>query len=460
MALADEGAASEKLVGTTLQSRYRLNRLIGRGGMGAVYEAVQVPLNKRVAVKVMARQLAANEEALARFRREADVTSQLGHPHIVQVFDFGETGTGEPYLVMEYLEGEDLEQRLARVGRLSLAATVKVVKQVASALSATHARGIVHRDLKPANIFLQRLEEEDDFVKVVDFGVSKVHLATRRLTGEKVVLGTPSYMAREQADGRVDDIDRRTDEWSLACIAYEMLAGRPPFQGEDASAILQQIIHGKAPPVTGAAPELPAGLEYVLARALSKDQAERFPTVPAFVRALEAAAAGRSIPTDEITVTAPELLPLASEVVLPGGGATTTLSNAAAEVSRAAPGGTRAPLGLYLGAVVVAASAALVLVSMRAREPAGAAVAVPRPARARVSQPVPLPVAIPVTAVAPAPGPALPPAVGQAPRPPEEPAPANPPVLAHVPAAPPRLPPATSAHRPPPRAKLHLIQDL
>src|SRR3569832_1936508 len=120
----------------------------------------------------MARQLAANEEALAHFNREADGTSQQGHPHIVQVFDFGETGTGEPYLVMEYLEGEDLEQRLARVGRLSLAATVKMVKQVATALSATHAHKIVHRKQKPTNNILQRLEEEDDFVKVVDFGVS------------------------------------------------------------------------------------------------------------------------------------------------------------------------------------------------------------------------------------------------------------------------------------------------
>src|SRR4051794_20288861 len=173
--------------------------------MGAVYEGTQLRLTKPVAIKVLARELSSNEEALARFRREAEVTSQLGHPHIVQVFDFGETATGEPYLVMEYLEGEDLERRLARVGRFSLLATVKVVKQVASALAVTHARGIIHRDLKPGNVFLQRLEGEDDFVKVVDFGISKVHMAATRLTGENAVLGTPGYMSPEQANGRIDD---------------------------------------------------------------------------------------------------------------------------------------------------------------------------------------------------------------------------------------------------------------
>src|SRR3569623_615799 len=357
MALADEGAASENLVGTTLQSRYRLNRLIGRGGMGAVYEAVQVPLNKRVAVKVMARQLAANEEALARFRREADVTSQLGHPHIVQEFDFGETPTGQPYLVLECLEGEDLEQRLARVGRFSLAATVKVVKQVASALAATHARGIVHRDLKPGNIFLQKLEGEDDFVKVVDFGISKGHMATTRLTGEKAGLGTPGYMSPEQANGRVDDIDRRTDEWSLACIAYEMLAGHPPFRGDGASAIICQIIYRKPSPVTEAVPELPAGVDHVLARGLAKAQGDRFPTVPAFARALEAVAQGRSLPADEVSVSLDEVIAGEPGPRPAGAGTTTTFSNTAAEATGPSRGASRAPIGIYFVAVAAAASA-------------------------------------------------------------------------------------------------------
>ena len=124
-------------------------RLVGRGGMGAVYEGTQLRLTKRVAIKVLARELSSNQEALARFRREAEVTSQLGHPHIVHVFDFGTAPSGEPYLVMEFLEGEDLDQRIRRAGRLPLPAAAGIIKQIASALSSTHARGIVHRDLSP-----------------------------------------------------------------------------------------------------------------------------------------------------------------------------------------------------------------------------------------------------------------------------------------------------------------------
>ncbi|HET6282963.1 MAG TPA: serine/threonine-protein kinase, partial [Polyangia bacterium] len=141
-------------IGTVLDGAYRLERVIGEGGMGAVYEALQMRLNKRVAVKVMAGQLAHNPEALARFRREVHITTQLAHPHVIQVFDFGMSPSGEPFLVMEYLDGEDLEQRLARVGQMPLTATAHIIKQAAAALAATHGKGIIHRDLKPANIML------------------------------------------------------------------------------------------------------------------------------------------------------------------------------------------------------------------------------------------------------------------------------------------------------------------
>ncbi|MEP6652081.1 MAG: serine/threonine-protein kinase [Myxococcales bacterium] len=286
------------LIGTVLQDRYRLTRLIGQGGMGAVFESVQLHLNKRVAVKLMSRDLAANAEALARFRREAEVTSQLGHPHIVHVFDFGEAPSGEPYLVMEYLEGEDLDHRLQRVGRLDLAATIRVVKQAASALTATHARGIIHRDLKPANIFLVDIEGEGDFVKIVDFGISKVRAAATKLTGASAVMGTPSYMSPEQATGQVDDIDHRTDEWALACITYEMLCGRPPFRGDSIQALLYQTIHQDPLPLAGRVPGLSRELDKVLGRALSKRQVDRFPTVTAFLRAFEAAASSGPPPLD------------------------------------------------------------------------------------------------------------------------------------------------------------------
>jgi serine/threonine-protein kinase len=281
------------LVGSVLQDSYRLTRLIGAGGMGAVFEGVQLRLSKRVAVKLLVRELAANEEALARFRREAEVTSQLGHPHIVHVFDFGATPAGEPYLVMEYLEGEDLDHRLRRDRRMSLESTVHVVKQVASALAATHAKGVVHRDLKPANLFVLAIEGENDFVKVVDFGISKVKAATTRLTGASVVMGTPNYMSPEQAQGQVDDIDGRTDQWSLACIAYEMLAGRGPFVGENAASLLYQVIHQDPPPLQSRAPGVPRAVEKVLRRGLSKKMTDRFPSITEFSRALERAAGGR-----------------------------------------------------------------------------------------------------------------------------------------------------------------------
>jgi serine/threonine-protein kinase len=215
---------AKSLLGAVLEGAYRIERLLGEGGMGAVYEATHLRLGKRMAVKVMARELAANSEALARFHREAVVTSGLGHPHIVQVFDFSTTPTGEPFLAMEFLEGEDLDHRLRRVGRLPAASVVHITKQVASALAATHAKTIVHRDLKPANIYLLEVAGETDFVKVLDFGISKVRAATTKLTQSTAVMGTPNYMSPEQALGKVDEIDERTDQWALACIAWECLS--------------------------------------------------------------------------------------------------------------------------------------------------------------------------------------------------------------------------------------------
>jgi serine/threonine-protein kinase len=278
-------------VGTVLEGAYRLTRLLGEGGMGAVYEAVHLRLDKKVAVKVMARPLAASEEALARFRREVQVTSKLAHPHIVHVSDFGTAPSGEPFLVMEYLEGEDLSDRLDRVGRLPLAATLGIVNQVSSALSATHGKGIVHRDLKPENLFLLRVEGVTDFVKVVDFGISKVKASNEKLTRASVMMGTPAYMAPEQATGRVDDIDHRTDQWAVACIAWEMLSGDVPFTGSDTPTLLYNITHSD--PSALSAPDLPPEVEPVLRRALSKRQGDRFPTIAAFARALGAAATSR-----------------------------------------------------------------------------------------------------------------------------------------------------------------------
>ena len=330
------GRDDEALVGTVLQDSYRLTRLIGAGGMGAVYEGLQLRLNKRVAVKLMVRDLAANQEALARFRREAEVTSHLGHPHIVHVFDFGAAPSGEPYLVMEYLEGEDLDHRIRREGRISLDSTVHVIKQVASALAATHAKGVVHRDLKPANVFVMDIEGETDFIKVVDFGISKVKAATTKLTGASVVMGTPNYMSPEQARGQIEDIDHRTDQWSLACIAYEMLTGRGPFVGENAVSLLYQVIHQEPPPLALRAPGLPEGVQRVLSRALSKSMADRFGSITDFSRAFDAAANGRpegAIKVPSAKIPQPSMAAVQSPVEEPGKlPQPTTLSHTASEL--------------------------------------------------------------------------------------------------------------------------------
>ena len=283
----------DALVGTVLEGAYRITRLIGQGGMGAVYEAVQLRLNKRVAVKLMASNLAADHEALLRFHREAEITSRLGHPHLVNVVDFGQAESGEPYLVMEYLEGEDLDHRLRRVSRMPIESVVHVVRQVASALNATHDQGIVHRDLKPGNIFLVQVPGELDFVKVLDFGISKMMAARTRLTKARSTPGTPAYMSPEQATGMVDQVDHRVDQWALACIAWEMLLGRPPFVADDTTALLFQIIKMDPHPLAPQVPGLPPAVEIELRRALSKRPVDRFPTMRAFSRAFASAAFGQ-----------------------------------------------------------------------------------------------------------------------------------------------------------------------
>jgi serine/threonine-protein kinase len=275
-----------------LDGRYRIDCLLGEGGMGAVYSATDQRLEKPVAVKVMARELTANVEALARFRREALVTSGLGHPHIVQVFDFSATPTGEPFLVMEFLDGEDLDHRLRRAERLAAVDVVRMVKQVASALMATHNKGIVHRDLKPANIYLLEVAGETDFVKVLDFGISKVRSATTKLTQATAVMGTPNYMSPEQALGKVDQIDERTDQWALACIAWECLSGEGPFVGDSVPSILFQVVHEPPPALLPKVAGLHPRVEDVLLRALAKNKNDRFPSVDDFAVAIEAAVAG------------------------------------------------------------------------------------------------------------------------------------------------------------------------
>jgi len=274
--------------GLVLHDTYTLGPRIGRGGMGEVYEATHVRLPGRVAVKILRPHLLTNQDAFARFCHEAEIMSALQHPHIIQIFDFNTSAEGLPYFVMEYLEAVDLETRLAATGGLPLAAVIRIVDAVASALGAAHARGIVHRDLKPANIFLMRGEgQEDDFVKVLDFGISKSPGSSPSLANAEV-MGTPEFMAPEQALGVA--IDASTDQFALAAITYDMLTGHKPFVGDSPASLLYQVVHEQAPPLSRFLPWDTTQIQLVLDRAMAKRQQDRFDGIVAFARALGAAA--------------------------------------------------------------------------------------------------------------------------------------------------------------------------
>jgi serine/threonine-protein kinase len=257
--------------------------------MGVAVAAHHLALDERVAIKLLLPELAGDREAVERFFREGRAAAKIRSEHVTRVLDVGALENGQPYLVMEYLEGEDLAQRLAREGRLPLPVVLHIARQIAGALTATHARGIVHRDLKPANIFLLAPEGSADFVKVVDFGISKMPRGADKLTRASTLVGTPEYMAPEQAKGRVDEIDHRTDQWAFAAILWEALGGRTAFAGNhaDVSALLHRIVHERPTPLPASV--APAEVARVLERGLAKKQAERFATVNALMRALEEA---------------------------------------------------------------------------------------------------------------------------------------------------------------------------
>ena len=280
-------------IGIVLQGTYRIVRPLAEGGCGEIYLAAHTRLPGRFAVKLLHRSLVRDKDALSRFRQEAEITSSLRHPHIVQVFDFNVTDAGVPYLVMELLEGKLLAQRIASVGAMDPAAAGDIVEQIASALHAAHARGIVHRDLKPENIMLLSDAGVADFVKVLDFGISQASWRPRLTDGERVA-GTPQYMAPEQACGLREQIDHRSDQFSLAAIAYTLLTGREPFRGENAIAVLYEVVHTDPVLPSQIVPALSPEIEAVIMKGLAKESADRYPNVLEFASALRAAIHGGS----------------------------------------------------------------------------------------------------------------------------------------------------------------------
>lgn len=267
---------ADPLAGRVLGGRYRLERVLGRGGMGTVYAARLVPAGGLCAVKVLRPVLDDDGQALGRFEREARAASSLGNAHIVHVFDFGRTDDGLAYLAMELLDGRDLGDVLSAQRRLPLERAAPIALQCCEALAAAHAAGIVHRDLKPENLFLVSRAGEPEFLKVVDFGLAKFSDTeqqgdpSRKLTKTGMIFGTPQYMSPEQCMGRA--VDARSDVYALGLILYELLVGRVPFDADTFMGIVNQHLVDAPPPMRSLCPDLqvPRGVEELVYRCLEK----------------------------------------------------------------------------------------------------------------------------------------------------------------------------------------------
>lgn len=394
-------AEGDSLLGKVLGERFLVQERIGQGTSGAIYRGEHVTLRRKVAIKVLHAELARDDLAVERFRREATMVAEVDNEHIVEIHDFGRTPDGRLYLAMELLEGETLDAVLEREGKLSVERTADILIQLGEALMEAHAVGYVHRDLRPRNVFLSLRRGKANFVKLLDFGLSKLvesdaHAASTSLG---MTFGDPRYMSPEQARG--DRIDRRADVYQLGCIAYEMLTGAPPFTGGRVFDVLSRQVTEAPAPLPSRRPDVPLWMEAAVARMLAKSPDDRFATTSRLVEALrvglergevmeaEVARQRETIPppsvsrvmerlgVSEPTATAPEPSPgrtLATSIVPPPASSTNPRHTAPAASARLAP----APVAV------------------------ATPVAVPAPVATPAPVPLPAPVATPAPVAAPA----------------------------------------------------------
>ncbi|HXU82974.1 MAG TPA: protein kinase [Polyangia bacterium] len=280
-------AADDPLVGREIANgRYLVVDVLGRGGMGTVYTALQRPVDRKVALKIIHRELAGNPEIVARFLEEMRLTATIEHPHTVRVYDFGEID-GQPFLTTELLAGRSLRDELLRAGPLPQERVASICAQIAKALRAAQAHGVVHRDLKPENIMLLDLDGESDYVKVLDFGIARsLHRTTGMRTGTGALLGTPAYMSPEQCEGK--RVDGRSDLYALGLIAYELASGTLPFPpSESLPQMLLSHVATPPPDLAARAPQLSAPMTALIMRLLAKAPDQRPPSAEAVIAALE-----------------------------------------------------------------------------------------------------------------------------------------------------------------------------
>lgn len=276
----EEALDADKLIGSELGA-YRIVRKLGAGGMGVVFEAVHREIGQRVAIKLLHGHIARDGKTFQRFENEARAIGRIKHPGLVNIFGYEHTSDDAAYIVMEFLQGEALYERIEKLRaeskRMPLAQAISIVRQVASTLTEAHANGIVHCDLKPENIFLVRdeLVEYGERAKVLDFGIAKFVAGDGgRKTTVGLILGTPIYMSPEQCEGR-DGIGDKTDVYSLGVMFYELLAGEPPFRSDSSAALMRKHMLVPPPPIAEKAPGVPPGIAALLERMLAKEASDR-----------------------------------------------------------------------------------------------------------------------------------------------------------------------------------------
>jgi eukaryotic-like serine/threonine-protein kinase len=295
-AAAFSAGAPMPVPGDVVADKYRIEAVLGRGGMSVVYRATHIALEQQVAIKVLSSEALLLPEYVVRLKREARAVSRIRSEHVVRVHDIGElAGSGVPYLVMECLDGLDLAAVLARRGPFPVPLAIECIMQACEALAEAHALGIIHRDLKPANLFLGEGVDGSPCVKVLDFGISRMSQrhGLSALTDPGMVLGTPSYMAPEQMEGS-DALDARSDIWALGTILYELLVGKPPYTGDSLPQIFVKIMRSRRPKPSALRAGVRSGVDDIIAQCLELDPADRFQTVAELAWALSSLGAPRA----------------------------------------------------------------------------------------------------------------------------------------------------------------------
>jgi len=379
---------------------YVVEGKLGQGGFGAVFRASHPLIGKVVAIKVLARRFSVDPEMVERFQAEARAVNQIRHRHIIDIFSFGTLADGRHYYVMEYLEGETLDARLEREGKLGVADALPILRAIGKALDAAHAKGIAHRDLKPENVFLARDPDGVDFPKLLDFGIAKLlrrddGIKSKTRTG--VPMGTPYYMSPEQCRGR--DVDHRTDYYAFGIVAYQMLTGTYPIDGDDYMQILMQQLTDDPPPASSRNPDLTTEIDDALAWLMRKAPDDRPPNLMTAVKALEAGAGLAPRVTSSVDLQAP---PRTSPAI-PAQPATPMT-----RMTMAAPPARKSLAWLYITGALLVVAGAIVVVALSTHrgdddaEPAVAAATTPPPKPAPAPTPAPPPPPAPVEPAKPA----------------------------------------------------------